>query len=155
MTHLEKVEATLVALLKDRLGSTYYVDHYPDSPASFDTSNMEKVALVQYSGSRYSEATGTGAGAQNRRADFAIHLQFDATGAHLRGSREVEVVRLALQGQRIEGGDIQMLRDGLSDHDEAASVWKYLVEVGISLPAVAMPRRPIASFVTQFAQTGS
>lgn len=154
-THLEKIEVALVDLLKDRLGQTYYIDRFPDKPASFDTTNIEKLALVQYSGSTYSTSDGTGAGTQERRGTFAIHLQFDATGSKVRGPYEIEMVRLALQGQRIEGSDIAMLRDGLTDHDEENNLWKYLVEIGVTLPAVATPRRRIAPFVTNFAQAES
>lgn len=152
LTHIEKIETVLVAHLKDRLDPDYFIDSFPDKLEGFDAGNMEKLVLVQYSGSQYSDAVGTGAGDQSRRAEFALHLQLKSNNQPVRAARAIEKIRLALQGQRIEGCQINMIRDGLIDHDTDSGVWKYLIVIGLSMPAVAMPHQTIAPFISTFSK---
>jgi len=151
LTHLEKIQIGLVAALKAGLDAKYLIDVFPDKPEQYDTGNAEKWALVQYTGSRYSDAEDAARSAQGRRAEFAVHLSLRAVGVPLRAAREIDQVRLALQGQKIEGALINVTRDGLLDQD--GSLWRYVVEVACVLRAVPLQRRPVAPFITDFTKT--
>lgn len=151
LTHIEKIEDGLVAALKAGLSAKYLIDRFPDKPEQYDTGNAEKWALVQYTGSRYSEAEDSARSAQGRSAEFAIHLALRAVGVPLRAAREIDQVRLALQGLKIEGTIINVTRDGLLDQD--GSLWRYVVEVACVLRAIPLQRRPFAPFITDFTNT--
>lgn len=151
LTHIEKIQNGMVAALKAALGAKYLIDVFPDKPEHYDTGKAEKWALVQYTGSRYSSPEDSAASAQARRAEFAIHLSLRAVGVPIRAPREIDQVRLALQGQKIEGTIIHVTRDGLLDHED--SLWRYVVEVACALRAVPLQRRPVAPFITDFTNT--
>ena len=147
-THLEKIEAGIVALLKGHLGSGYLIDLFPDDPDNFDMGKASKAALVQYLGSNYAAPDGTKSGWQQRSPGFAIHLHLRPLGHALRGSREVEQVRVALQNEKIEGAELRLVRDGIAEQDE--NFWRYIVEVACTIPAVPRPRNAPAPLMNDF-----
>ncbi len=149
MTHLEKIEAGIVEALKQGgLSSRYLIAPFPDNPDAFDMSDAERVALVQYTGSRYAEPRETGSSAQMRRAEFAIHLYLRRLAQPVRALREIEEIRLILQGLTIEGAEISVTRDGLIDQD--GDLWRYVIEVALRVPAVPLTRERPAPFITDF-----
>ncbi|MGR3760892.1 Gp37 family protein [Roseobacteraceae bacterium NS-SX3] len=143
LTPLERVEAALVALIRERLGEDFYTDAFPESPRAFDGAKYPRLVLVQYMGSRYRDAAGGGTPVQTRQAEFAVHLQLASSGAPVRALARLETLRLAIQGQRIEGKPVLLLRDALAGHDEDAGTWKYILEAGIEIPAVGLPPNQI------------
>lgn len=152
-THLEKIEAGIVAKLKAHLGAGYLIDVFPDRPGDFDMGTAQKAALVQYTGSNYAAPDGTQSGWQQRSAAFAIHLQLRTLGQTMRGTREVEQVRFALQDVKIEGATLRLVRDGIADQDE--NFWRYVIEVACTIPAVPRPRNAPAALMTDFSKEGA
>lgn len=151
-TPVELIQDAIVLFLKDGLSSRYLIQAFPDSPDSFDMGSAQKAALVQYSGSRYAQPTGPGNGAQMRRPEFAIHIYLRSVGEPVRAPFEIDQVRLALQGQRIQGVDLFVTRDGLIDEDQ--SLWRYLVEISCTpFPAVPLPHSAPRPFITDFTKT--
>lgn len=152
-TPVELIQDGIVQLLKDGgLSSKYLIQAFPDDPDSFDMGSAEKAALVQYSGSRYAPPTGTGNAAQMRRPEFAIHVYLRSVGKPVRAPFEIEQVRLALQGQRIQGTELFAMRDGLID--EHQSLWRYVVEISCAaFPAVPLPRSAARPFISDFTKT--
>ncbi len=152
-TALEKIEAGIVALLKEHLGSDYLIDVFPDRPGDFDMGKANKAALVQYTGSNYAAPDGTKSGWQQRSPSFAIHLQLRTLGHAMRGTREVEQVRFALQAANIEGAELRLVRDGIADQDE--SFWRYVIEVACTIPAVPRPQNAPTALMTDFSKQGA
>lgn len=153
LTHLEKVEAGIVeALRQGGLSSKYLIAPFPDNPDAFDMSDAERVALVQYTGSRYDAPGETGGSVQMRRADFAVHLYLRRLAQPIRALREIEQMRLALQGRAIEGAELSVTRDGLIDQD--GSLWRYVIEVSLRIPSVPLAHAHPAPFITAFNQSG-
>lgn len=151
-TPAEKIEEGIVAALKDGgLSAKFLIRAFPERPEALDMSDVQKAALVQYTGSRYTAPENTGSRGQMRRAEFAVHLYLRQATSGGRGLRELEQVRLVLQGQRIEGADLVILRDGLVDQD--GDLWRYVIEVGCQLPAVPLNRAVPAPFLTDFPRT--
>jgi hypothetical protein len=148
-THIETIAQGIIDALKQGgLSSKYKIEAFPDNPSQFDMSNLEKVALVQYTGSRYDAPNETGSGAQLRRAEYAIHLYLRQVGTAVRGAREIEQVRLALQGLQLDGTELFVTRDGLVDQDDA--LWRYVVEVACVIPAIPLNRLHPSPFVSDF-----
>ncbi len=148
-THLEKIQDGIVTALKQGgLSAKYLIAAFPDNPEQFDMSSAEKVALVQYAGSRYSAPGETGSAAQMRRAEYAIHLYLRRVSAPVHGLREIEQIRHVLQGLKLEGTELIITRDGLVDQD--AALWRYVIEVACWIPAVPLTRRHPSPFVTDF-----
>lgn len=145
LTHLEKIEAGIVAALKAELGAKFLVETYPDKPVDYDFSRADKIALVQYTGSIY--RTG-GDDAVRRAPEFAVHLNLRAAAQPLRAHVEIDNVWRALDGARIEGATLAVTRDGLVDQD--GTDWRYLVTVVCSVPAVRMRRRAPTPIMTDF-----
>lgn len=143
LSPMERAEEALVALIRERLGEDFFVDHFPEKPAAFDAASRPRLVLVQYMGSRYGEPEGGRNAVQKRRAEFAIHLQLASAGAPVRALAHMEKLRLAIQGQRVAGARVQLLRDALADHDENNGSWKFILEAALELPAVAMPPNQI------------
>ncbi|WP_299773154.1 Gp37 family protein [uncultured Tateyamaria sp.] len=152
-TQLEKIEAGIVALLKDNLGAGYLIDIFPDRPGDFDMGKANKAALVQYTGSTYAAPDGTKSGWQQRSPSFAVHLQLRTLGYAMRGTREVEQVRFALQAANIEGAELRLVRDGIADQDE--HFWRYVIEVACTIPAVPRPKHVPAPLMTDFQKEGA
>lgn len=152
-THLEKIEAGILDLLKQDLGSGYLIDLFPDQPGQFDMGQANKAALVQYTGSNYAAPDGTQSARQQRSAGFAIHLQLRTLGHAMRGTREVEQVRLALQAARIQGAELRLVRDGIAEQDE--HFWRYVIEIACSIPAVPRPQTAPSALMTDFQKEGS
>ena len=146
-THLEKIEDGIVAALKEGgLSAKYLIDAFPDNPEQFDMEQLEKIALVQYTGSHYDAPAETGSRAQMRRAEYAIHLYLRRVGTPVRGMREIELIRLALQGLQLEGTELIITRDGLAGQDD--TLWQYVIELACWVPAVPLARahpRPLMS----------
>ena len=150
-THVEKIEDGIVAALKEGgLGAKYLIDAFPDDPDDFDISKADKVALVQYTGSRYGAPEATGSSAQMRRAEFIVHVYLRRITTPKRGVREIEQMRLALQGLVLEGTELVIVRDGLAD-DEDANFWNYMIEVACWIPAVPLARSP-RPFISDFSK---
>ncbi|WP_420011009.1 Gp37 family protein [Tateyamaria sp.] len=148
-THLEKIEDGIVEALKQGgLSAKYLIDAFPDNPDQFDMDDLEKVALVQYTGSRYDAPGETGSAAQMRRAEYAIHLYLRRVSTPVRGMREIEQLRLAVQGLSLEGTELMITRDGLVDQD--AALWRYVIEVACWIPAVPLTRTRPSPFITDF-----
>lgn len=152
-THLEKIEAGIVATLKEHLGSDYLIDLFPDRPGEFDMGKATKAALVQYTGSSYAAPDGTRSGWQQRSPSFAIHLQLRTLGHTMRGAREIEQIRFALQATRIEGAELRLVRDGIADQDN--DFWRYVIEVACTIPAVPRPQNAPAPLMTNFQKEGA
>lgn len=147
-THIEKIEAGIVDLLKaGGLDARFMICAFPDDPDRFDTSDFTHLAIVQYSGSRYKPGSSHG-GAQTRLPSFAIHLSLRPAAGGVRGPYHVEQIRLALQAQKVEGAQLQMVRDGLVDAQ--AGLWRYLIEVVAQIPAVPLPAPTPQAFVPDF-----
>lgn len=104
-TQLETIQDGIVVALQDSHGAQYLIAIFPDQPEQFDMGNANQAGLIQYTGSRHSAPTGTGNGSQERRVEFAVHLYLRALGGSMRGAREIEQVRFALQGVKIQGAD--------------------------------------------------
>lgn len=151
-TQLEEIEAGIVALLKEHLGAGYLIDLFPDRPHEFDMGTAEKAALVQYLGSSYAAPDGTKNGWQQRSPSFAIHLQLRTLGQTMRGTREVEQVRFALQGATLAGAELRLVRDGISDQDE--NFWRYVIEIACTIPAVPRPHHAPTPLMTNFSKGG-
>lgn len=143
LTPLERVQKALTDMIRDRLGEDFYVAEFPDNPAQFDGRNYARLVLVQYSGSRYGAPEDGRQGTQSRRSEFAVHLHLTSSGAPVRPLARLELLRRALQGQRLEGSRVELLTDGLADHIQDNGTWRYLLEVALNLPAVAMPQNHI------------
>ena len=69
----------------------------------------------------------------------------------MRGAREVEQVRFALQGEKIQGAELFLIRDGLIDQDGA--LWRYVIELGCSIPAIPKPPGRPTPFITDFSKS--
>lgn len=149
-THLEKIQTGIIDLLKSGLSARYLIDGFPDDPSNYDMADASKIALIQYSGSRYAAPDGSIGNAQNRRPEFAIHLYLRRLGGPLNGLGEIEKIRLCLQGQIIEGATLEMLRDGLVDQDDAH--WRYLIEIGCEVPSVTRQRPRPSPIFTDFSK---
>lgn len=150
-THPEKIQDGIVtALHAGGLSSKYLIAAFPDNPEEFDMGKAEKVALVQYTGSRYEAPNATGSGAQWRRAEFAIHLYLRRANTPVRGLREIELIRMALQGRRLEGSEVYITRDGLIDQDGA--LWRYVIEIACRIPAVPLTHRHPVPFTRDFSK---
>lgn len=127
LTPVEKIERGIVERLKvGGLSAEYLIQVFPDDPDAFDFGDAKKVALVQYSGSRYEVPDAIGA-AQSQAPEFAIHLYLRSVGKPIRAPFEIRNIRLALQGQVIEGAGLFITRDGLVEQDGA--MWRYLIEI--------------------------
>lgn len=146
----EKIELAIEEALKGRFGSDWFIAVFPDDPDAFDMSIHPKVALIQYVGSRYSTPEGFAGGAQMRQREFAVHITLNGPKIKgpVRGSRAIEEVRHALQGRRVEGGDLRLVRDGLAD--QTAGVWQYLVTLAIDTRATPLPRTTPAPIMSRF-----
>lgn len=151
-THPEKIEEGIVRALREGgLSAKYLIDSFPDNPDAFDIADAEKVALVQYTGSRYEAPEASGSGAQWRRAEFAIHLYLRRASTPVRGLREIEQIRMALQGLRLEGTELHITRDGLIDQE--AALWRYMIELACRIPVVPLPHERLRPFTTDFNKT--
>lgn len=147
-THLEKIELGIVEALKAHLGSSALIARFPDRPGEFDMGQARKAVLVQYTGSRYRAPEGTAGPRQMRGAQFAVHLQLRPLGEALRALRDVEHIRFALQGQRIEGVELYLIRDGIAEQD--AEYWRYVIEVACDVPAFPRPQNAPAPIMSSF-----
>ncbi len=148
-THIERIEDGIVRALEGGgLSSRYLIASFPDNPDEFDMSNVERAALVQYTGSRYEMPGSTGSGAQKRRAEFAIHLYLRRVSVPVRAPHEIDQIRLAVQGRHVEGTLLVVTRDGLVDQD--GPLWRYVLEVICYLPAIPIPRERPAPFMSDF-----
>lgn len=153
-THLEKIEAGIVSALKGGgLSSRFLISAFPDKPEEFDMGDAEKVVLVQYTGSRFDAPVETGGAAQMRHPVFAIHIHLTRVDTRVRGLREIEQIRLVLQGLNLEGTRLRIIRDGLADQNGAR--WHYLLEVSCTIPA--LPITPVypSPFINDFSKEGA
>ena len=153
---IEKIEDAIVEFLKQGgLSSKYLIQAFPDDPDQFDLGDAEKVALVQYTGSRYAAPEARGA-AQMRAPEFAIHLYLRAVGKPVRAPYEIDQIRLARQDQSVQGASLYVKQDGLVD--QTGPLWRFVIEIGCTpIPAVGLPRhnplhRP-TPFMTDFNKT--
>lgn len=146
---VEKIEDAIVEFLKaGGLSSKYLIQAFPDDPDEFDQGDAEKVALVQYTGSRYAPPESAGS-AQMRTPEFAIHLNLNVVGTPIRAPFEIDQIRLALQGQTIQGTTLYVTRDGLID--QSGSLWRYVIELACTpVPAVGLARQRPAPFISDF-----
>lgn len=153
-THLEKIEAGIVDALKNGgLSSRYLIEIFPDKPEEFDFEGADKILLVQYTGSRFDAPEQAGSGMQMRAPVFALHLHLRRTQAAVRGLREIDQVRLAVQGLALEGAKLRLVRDGLAN--QSGEFWHYVIELTCRIPAVPHdPAHPIP-FVTDFSKGGA
>ncbi|MGH1577708.1 Gp37 family protein [Planktotalea sp.] len=149
---IEKIEEAIVGFLKQGgLSSKYLIQAFPEDPDEFDLGDAEKVALVQYTGSRYAAPEARGSG-QMRAPEFAIHLYLRSVGKPIRAPFEIDQIRLALQDQSVQGANLYVTRDGLVD--QTGSLWRFLIEVACTpIPAVGLPRQRPAPFMTDFSKT--
>lgn len=149
---IEKIEDAIVDFLKQGgLSSKYLIQAFPDDPDQFDLGEAEKVALVQYTGSRYSEPETRGT-AQMRAPEFAIHLYLRAVGKPVRAPYEIDQIRLALQDQSVQGASLYVKQDGLVD--QTGPLWRFVIEIGCTpIPAVGLPRHRPTPFMTDFNKT--
>ncbi|KQI67997.1 hypothetical protein AN189_13085 [Loktanella sp. 3ANDIMAR09] len=150
-TQIERMEDALQAMMKEALDATFFVDIFPEDADKFDDAMHGRIALLQYRGSTYAPTDGTGAATQLRTASFVIHLIYNATAAG--GSRpvkDIENLRLELQGQEILGGDIDLVRDGLIDQKAARRT--YILELRLAVPVVVQHRQPLAPLMTDFSR---
>lgn len=152
-TTIEHIEEAIVGFLKDGgLSAKYLIATFPDDPDKFDLGDAEKVALVQYAGSRYAAPEVLG-GAQQRSAEFAIHLYLRSVGQPLRAPYEIEQIRLAVQDQATQGVRLHVLRDGLIDQTE--QLWRYLIQVATTpFPAVPLRRPRPTPMMSDFSKAG-
>lgn len=148
---IEKVEDGILDLLKAGLPPRFLIEGFPDDPGDFDLAGIERAALVHYVGSKYRDAEAIGAGESNRMLHYGVHLYIRSTGegdpARQDSYRTVEDVRLALQGQRIQGGALTIVSDELAEQD--GGLWHWVVEVSIGVKAVA-PRRQVRPMIKDF-----
>ncbi|WP_282093042.1 Gp37 family protein [Epibacterium ulvae] len=147
LTPLEHIQTVLTDMIRDRLGEDFYVAEFPDDPKQFDGRSYPRLVLVQYSGSRYGAPEDGRRGTQARRAEFAIHLRLSSSGAPVRPLARIEILRKAVQGQRMEGSRVQILNDGLVEHDQDNGTWRYILEVALTVPALATSQNHITPAV--------
>lgn len=153
LSHVEKIELGIVQLLKDGgLNARYLLDRFPARPDEFDLDNIDRAVLVQYTSSRYGAPEGHGS-AQTRRPVFALHIYLRAGVMGFRPLLEVEAIRLAVQGQHVEGAELIIQRDALVDQN--GDLWRYVIELTCGVPAVpARAARP-SPFIEQFQPQGA
>lgn len=148
-TQIERIEAAILTLMKDGLSAGFYIDVFPDEPDTFDDSKIGRAALLQYRGSAYSPRDGLGAGALNRTTTFIVHLIYNAmVEAGSRPVRDIERLRMALQGRDIEAGSVELVRDGLAE--QSGTRRRYLLEMRITVPTVAVPQTALAPITETF-----
>ncbi len=131
---VEEIVAAIVGFLQNGgLHADYLIDAFPDDPDKFDLGKAKRVALVQYTGSRYAPAQGTGT-AQMRTPEFAIHLYLRSVGDPIRAPYEIDILRMAIQEQSVQGTTLSITRDGLME--QSGGLWRYLIEIaGTPIPA--------------------
>lgn len=152
---IERFETGIVDLLKEGLGSAFYIAPFPDNPKDFDLAKMKAASLVHYSGSKYSPAPNGQSSSQKRELQFSIHLYLHSLRDHTGGYQAVEDTRKALQNVSIEGATpFQMISDDLAERQAGQWVWE--VKISCAMPAVAarmVQRTPRP--VMQFDKTGN
>ncbi len=134
LSPVEKIVEAIIGFLQEGgLHTDYLIAAFPDDPDKFDLGKAKRVALVQYTGSRYAPAQGTGA-AQMRASEFSIHLYLRSVGDSIRAPYEIDIIRMAIQGQSVEGTTLSIIRDGLME--QSGGLWRYLIEIaGTPIPA--------------------
>lgn len=151
-THIEQIESGIVQLLKDAgLNAKWLIETFPDNPDQYDMANVKLAALVQYAGSKYLPEEGHG-GAQPRLSTFAIHLYFRAStlGEDFRPLYLLDEVRYAVQGCTVAGVALTVTRDGLVD--QTGALWRYVLELTGSLPAIPRAKPTPSTYVTDFSK---
>ena len=144
-TQPERIAAAMVDALKAELGAGWLIDLFPADPEHYDGAGAERLALVQYRGSTYAEAQGLGSGTQTRLSAWVVHLTYQNAGRGaddpMRPLRDIGQVRAALQGRKIEGGHVRLVRDGLLEHTPGRR--RYIVELDLAVPVLAAARPPL------------
>ena len=149
-TAIERAEAAILEHMKAALDATFRVEVFPEDPESFDFAGTPRAALLQYRGSVYGESDGFDRN-QDRDVTFDVHLVYAASGTDEayphRPVKDIERLRLALQGAAVEGGHLRWKRDGLAEQRAGQRV--YRAELGLLLTSVARTRpavQPIMNF---------
>ena len=149
-TQIERAEEAILELAKGALDATFRIELFPEDPDGFEFAGTARCALLQYRGSTYGESDGFDRN-QERDVTFDLHLVYAASGAgeaypH-RPIKDIERLRLALQGAEVEGGHLRWKRDGLAEQQAGRRV--YRAELGLVLTSVARTRpalQPIMNF---------
>ena len=148
-TQIERMEEELLGLIRAALDATFRIEPFPEDPDTWDDAQTGRAALLQYRGSDYRDADGNGAATQRRDTGFVIHLVYNATAkTGSRPVKDIERLRLALQGVDVMGGDVRIVRDGLAEQGRGRR--RYIVELRVEVPVIARDRPALTPLMTDF-----